>query len=106
MNTNLKVMLSGPMSGYADYNKPAFYAVEKLLRSIGFTKIVNPASFTIDFECSEEEIWKQGIRQSIKALADCDAILYLEGHEKSRGAQIEKYIAEKLGLENLNVSSW
>jgi len=40
------VYLSGPMTGLPDYNRPAFFAAEKRLRSLGH-QVSNPARQTV-----------------------------------------------------------
>ncbi len=36
------IYISGPMTGYPEYNYPAFMAAEKKLRSLGHGYIINP----------------------------------------------------------------
>ena len=42
--------------------------------------------------------WKNTVRNSIKAMLDCDEIHLLPGWQESRGAQLERDIALRLGM--------
>lgn len=99
----MKVYLSGPMTGYPDFNYPAFHAFAEMLRNRGH-EVVSPAE--------QDEIsgldpstakWHQFIRWDIKVLADCEAIVLMDGWHKSRGARLEHHIADALGMEVLTI---
>ena len=90
----MKLYLSGPMSGMADFNFPAFHAEAKRLRSLGYV-IVSPAEINPDTKMT----WEQCLRDDIKALCDCDGIALMDGWEGSKGAHLELHIAHRLGLE-------
>lgn len=89
-----RVYLSGPMTGIADHNFPAFNQAATLLRQIGF-EVSNPAEINPDPGLS----WEQCLRADIKALCDCDAMALLPGWETSRGAHLEVHVAHQLGIE-------
>jgi nucleoside 2-deoxyribosyltransferase len=42
--------------------------------------------------------WLDYMRADIKALVDCDSVLILPGWEESRGARVERMLAEALGI--------
>jgi hypothetical protein len=89
----MKLYLAGPMTGYPEFNKPAFAAESARLRELGFD-IVNPAELN---EGNDGE-WLNCMRVDIKALVDCDGAALLPGWEQSRGASIEQRLARDLGL--------
>lgn len=94
----MKLYLSGPMTGYMDLNFPAFHAAAARLRERGHD-VVNPAEVNPDAAMP----WEQCMREDIKALCDCEAIVLLPGWEGSKGAHLELHIAHRLGLR---VHTW
>ena len=90
---NMVVYVSGPMTGYAESNYPAFREVTNRLRMAGFT-VVCPTEVLIDGGVSYEEY----LRADIKALCDCNAIYLLPNWFNSKGAKLEYKIASALGF--------
>lgn len=86
-----KYYLSGPMTGFPNYNRPAFNRMAKLLRSKGF-KIENPA------ENPEEKSWEKHMELAIAQIKTCNSIIMLQGWESSKGAKIEFETARKLEM--------
>lgn len=93
------VYLAGPMSGLPDFNYPAFHAAEEELRAAGHVPI-NPARHGSDPRSGDWE-WSDYIRRTIRDLTQADGIHLLPGWEKSRGATLEKTIADALGLARI-----
>lgn len=93
----MKLYISGGMSGYANYNYDAFMDMANKLRQLG-NEVVNPA------ELAEAGImsWEEYLKLDIKYLMDCDAIVVLDGWEKSRGATVEVYLGIVLGMKVYN----
>jgi hypothetical protein len=89
----MKLYLAGPMTGYPEFNFPAFRAEAARLRAMGF-EIVNPAEIVTD----QSVAWLDCMRADIKQLVDCDGIALLAGWAQSRGASIEHNLARDLGL--------
>lgn len=83
------------MTGYPELNYPAFEMAAKQLRALGYTVIspheLNPNTGSVCYE--------DCLRADIAALLLCDAVALLPGHEKSRGAILERSIAEALGMK-------
>lgn len=93
--------VSGPMTGHPDLNFPAFHAAAERLRRKGYA-VVNPADLNPDPAAE----WRACMRADIKALVDCDGIAMLPGWEKSKGARLERFIAEELKLSIGTVEDW
>lgn len=94
--------ISGPMSGHEDFNYPAFHEVGEYLNGLG-VRFLSPAKGWTGAEIPPPvpefaKPWEFYMRESIKKLMDCDRILMLPGWENSRGACIEKELAETLGM--------
>lgn len=95
-----RIYISGPMSGLPDLNYPAFKAAAELLRAAGFD-VENPA------ENSEPPCgtWAGYMRLALVQLARCEGVLMLPGWTNSRGARLEKLIAQQLGFQIAHLSS-
>lgn len=86
--------IAGPMTGLPDLNFPLFHSEAARLRGSGW-EVVNPAEINPDTTSA----WLPCMRADIKALVDCDTILMLPGWERSRGASLEHYIAQRLEMQ-------
>lgn len=89
-----RIYIAGPMTGLPDLNFPAFHAAAAELRDKGFD-VVNPAEINVDPASG----WHVCMRADICELMTCNAIYLLFGWTKSRGAMLEKQIAEGLDME-------
>jgi hypothetical protein len=89
-----RVYISGPMTGYVDFNKPRFNQEADRLRSLGYD-VVNPAELNPD----PTTPWQQCLRKDIAELVTCDALVMIEGWERSNGAHLEIHIAHRVGME-------
>lgn len=116
----MTVYIAGPMRGYPDDNRSAFYAAERYIREraeaffspetrekhslyVVLPKIINPAredqasgrrpgSFT-------QKDFQDAIRQDVrKIVRDVDIMYVLPGWEFSQGAYLEVHLAQTLGV--------
>lgn len=98
------VYLSGPMSGLPELNYPTFHAAAHALRRIGYT-VVNPAEFETDTTgLDEAQAWRAYMQVDIKALVECDGIVMLPAWPESRGATLERSIAQGLGMRVMTLT--
>jgi hypothetical protein len=97
-----KVYVAGPMTGYPEFNYPAFYAASERLRAIGIEPI-NPARAEGREGC---KTWLDFMRLSLIDIAACDGIATLPGWQDSRGAALEVHIARSLDLPVLSIETW
>ncbi|MGL6025675.1 MAG: DUF4406 domain-containing protein [Vibrio sp.] len=87
----MKIYVAGPMTGWPDFNKPAFNAKAAQLQNDGFT-VLNPAILPDGLEHHEYmQICLPMVRVS-------DAVYMLDGWELSKGAKMEHDLALELGL--------
>lgn len=108
----IRVYVAGPMSGKEHYGYAAFMEAAEHLRADG----LDPHT---PFEC-QNKVWnrhhgcdfdpmkdlcgygsplvKEFFAEDIALLLSCDAIYLLDGWENSRGAKIEKQIAELFSM--------
>lgn len=89
----MRIYISGPMTGLPDLNFPLFNKVAECLRDNGWD-VVNPA----EIQQIEGADWAACLKEDIKHLVTCDTIALLPGWHRSKGAALEAYIANKLGL--------
>jgi hypothetical protein len=91
----VRVYISGPITGKPDGNREAFNAAALDLRQRGHVPI-NPQDLPTPILGVND--YKGWMRQDIRALCDCDAILMLPGWSISEGAKLERKVAKAIGL--------
>ena len=94
-----KLYLSGPMTGYAECNYPAFDGAAMLLREAGFD-VVNPT------EQDNHGHYTDILREDIRALLDCDGVALLPMWWESNGSRAEVHIAGLLKMPVHELSTW
>lgn len=85
--------VAGPMTGLPEYNFPAFFEAEALLRAEGW-HVENPAQHGVVGEAT----WADYMLFDLGRLVTCSTLYLLPNWSKSRGASIEVRIARELGL--------
>lgn len=88
------IYIAGPMSGIPDYNYPKFDAAQAYLEACDF-EVLNPAN---NFGRNQSLEWDVYLKLAVKQVVDCDLVLLLPGWETSKGARLEKHIANQLGI--------
>jgi hypothetical protein len=91
---NKSIYLSGPMTGYPDFNYPSFDLAAATLREMGY-QVFNPAE---QFGRDQSLEWEQYMRLDIGAILECDEVCVLDGWEQSVGARLEVAVALSIGL--------
>lgn len=104
------VYIAGPMTGYPEFNFPAFFRAQERLEAEGW-KVWNPAKKDEEDGVVEGAGWTTGDDQALVKSGwnfrdafqwDCekviqsDAIYVLRGFEKSSGARAELAVAEAI----------
>ena len=88
------IYLSGPMTGHAGYNYPAFHAAAADLRLRGFA-VINPA----ENEGGRIDLPRAAyMRLDIESVLRADLVVVLSGWRGSRGARLEVEIAREIGI--------
>lgn len=87
------VYIAGPMTGLPELNFPAFQRAAERLRASGY-EVISPHEVCPD----KGMAWPDALRRDIPALCTCTAIALLPGWQKSKGATLEKTIADALGM--------
>lgn len=93
-----KVYISGPITGIDFGNRIAFSCARSALELCGY-EVVDPSKVQL----GDDATWADYMRVDLKLLLDCDFIYMLEGWEDSRGARLERELAENLGIEEIDL---
>jgi len=105
----MKYYIAGPMTGYPEFNKPAFMKAEKYVREeLWYLKVdvFNPAveqeeqsldGLTGDEPLDPEQL-KRIVKKDLDGLQGCTHAYMLKGWERSVGARAEHAVAVWLGL--------
>ena len=91
------IYVAGPMTGLPDFNYPAFNAAAATLRAQGHT-VLNPAENPVP-PCGT---WQGYMRMALAQLVQCECIVLLPGWADSKGALIERKLAQVLGMDVLH----
>lgn len=98
------VFISGPMTGYEDYNRDAFDLAEMEINARGAIDVYNPARFADDGSLPHEHYMAKTLHDLTEFFEGrpnrpyYDAVVLLEGWERSEGAKAEKAVAEVCGI--------
>lgn len=94
--------IAGPMTGYPDFNYPAFHDAERRLRAAGF-EVLNPADRP---EPKPDPSWEDWLRGAITIMLRADGVAFLGGAGGSRGARLEVRLARDLAMPVRSVRGW
>lgn len=101
----MRLYVAGPMTGYPEFNYPAFREAERELREAGYDTL-NPVDSERYNTTGRTQTWDWYMRHALRMVLDADGIALLPGWEKSRGATLERHVGQSLGLECLPVGMW
>ena len=89
------IYLSGPMTGYPEFNYPLFRSIAAHLRAQGH-RVYNPAEYPWEGRFPVREAFAAF---SAFICTEADTLLLLPGWEHSKGVSAEKALAENCGIE-------
>lgn len=93
-----RIYLSGAITDNPNYKKE-FAESAKYLKKLGF-KVVNPASYPLH----KNWTWEDYMKRDIRLLMQCDEIVFINDCKNSKGSNLERYIAEQLGIKIAELS--
>lgn len=97
------VYLSGPITNNDLVEvKKSFNSLHNLVNKLGVRSVHNPIYFltpSSELSLDKQGIWEFYMKQSLKNLVQCDIIVLMDRYHSSKGARLEKYVAEQLGIE-------
>lgn len=88
------IYLSGPMTGYADFNYPAFREATNVLRMQGL-EVFDPSECFEGNQGLPKEVY---MREDIAAVLNASVVVVLDGWEQSSGARLEVEVAKAIGI--------
>ncbi len=99
MTDKLKFYIAGKISGL-DYEEAwnNFKAAEIALETLGHGSVNPMRENGLDGDGNEHP-WAEYMRRDIPHLLRCDGIYLLSNWKDSKGARLERHIAEELGME-------
>ena len=92
-----RAYLAGPMTGYPEFNFPAFQAAAHELRLMGIGEIRHTGHGTPP-KPVDAKPWEAYLRDALRSMLTCDAVVTLPGWRESKGARLEVYVALELGM--------
>jgi hypothetical protein len=98
----MKLYIAGPMTGYADYNFPAFHEAAATLRGLGHDPL-NPAT---SFEGRQDLEYEMYIREAARMVAMADGMVMLDEWWLSKGALMEVHMALTIGIPLFTINIW
>lgn len=107
------IYIAGPMTGYPEFNYPAFHAMGDILIAQGYI----PLSGAHTHFCSDPahskirpphpdhlRPYEDYLRYAISELTYANGIIFLDNAHQSRGAQLERRIAAALSLTEYRIT--
>jgi hypothetical protein len=92
---DVKLFLSGPMTGKQGFNYEEFAKVTSYLRSLGH-EVFSPHETANGETHYARELY---MWQALMGLLSCEALVQLPGWEESRGATTEYRVAVETGMD-------
>ena len=94
----MKIYLAGPMRGYPDNNSPAFAEATAHLRALGH-EVWSPAEHDEKLGVDANTLCIRSVfRRDLEALLQQDAVVLLDGWNRSHGAALERHAADVVGM--------
>lgn len=100
----MKVYVAGPMTGYPEWNFPAFENATEALRGAGY-EVTSPHEIDLEggFDPSGDGAGfdlRAALERDVDEVLDADAVALLDGWEESPGAVIEVLTASSKGAQS------
>lgn len=103
----MKIYIAGPMTGYEQWNFPAFFDAEEKLIALGH-EVINPAhndgpdlGLALESAGTPERpnhTWAWYMKRDLPHVLEADALCVLPGWQDSKGASLEVHVANSIGL--------
>ena len=98
----LRIFLSGPMTGYENFNFDQFNFIENVLNQYGI-EVVNPVHICKKYKkehvLNDKTVFDKMVAEQQEAERTCNAIMLLHGWQNSKGVRLELKTAADLDFE-------
>lgn len=101
----MMIYIAGPMTGYLDFNYPAFNAAAEELRLAGYT-VLNPVDAEQHNDTGKPQEWDWYMRHTLRMVLAAEGLALLPGWANSKGAALEVHVATALGLQRRRFEAW
>lgn len=101
----MKVYIAGPMTGFPDFNYPAFERAELLLRTAGHDPI-NPTCGEPAPTTESAHPWEWYMRRALRQVLEAEGIALLPEWAASRGATLERRVGLSIGIPVEELAWW
>lgn len=91
------VYIAGPMTSIPDFNFPAFRTAEHELEQMGVGEVWHTAEKAPPAP-EDARPWEDYLRDALRLMLGCDAVVVLPGWRESKGARLEVHVALELGM--------
>lgn len=102
IESDFTIYLAGPMTGIENYNKKGFDDAKKRLHERGYDKVISPRDLGLCDGMKDpglEENYKKLVRRDLCVMIEkATWVILIPGWENSKGANLEKTIAELLDI--------
>lgn len=89
--------IAGPMTSIPDFNFPAFQTAAGELYAMG-VRHVKHTGHGVPPHPDAARPWEDYLRDALRLMLTCNAVVVLPGWRESRGARLEVYVALELGM--------
>lgn len=100
-----KLYIAGPMTGIPDSNYPAFRKAEADLKAAGYD-VLCPVDAEQHNDTGKPQTWDWYMRHALRMVLDADGVALLPEWRQSRGARLEREVAQSLGLSVFTLGYW
>lgn len=101
----MKLYLAGPMSGYPDFNYPAFEEARLGLEAAGH-EVLCPTDSEQHNDTGKPQAWDWYMRHAVAMVLEAEGVALLPDWEASRGARLEVNVAHALSLPTAPIRAW
>ncbi|MGB1300378.1 MAG: DUF4406 domain-containing protein [Pseudoalteromonas tetraodonis] len=101
----MRIYIAGPVSNLPQFNIDAFRDAETKLIEMGHAPIV-PHDLFVEQDLHPVEDYNLIMRQCLKEMLNCDAVVLLDSWRFSNGARIEQQTAQAVGIKTYPIEDF
>lgn len=102
----MRLYVAGPMSGYPDFNYPAFEQARTRLQAGGFDVLCPTDSEKVNPTPGMPQAWDWYMRHALRQVLDAEGVALLDDWQASRGAVLEVHLAHAIQIPVMPIARW